>query len=226
MGAVAFAFFRRTGENVDAELEARITASAKALGITIAATHTDPPTICVISAGTHFSRMLVRMHAGEADTLVIDELSSLSDDIVEQELVLAHLRRWRFKVVCVGDRELSAHDAERRLLRAFSDRHGLTKRMEALRLQGERVAARKRTGKGEGAKRYGEFASEKAVMDQVRDLHQKGIGNTEIARRLNNENVPPRRGKKWYPTTIANILDARRNAAGRKAKKSAKKLSG
>jgi hypothetical protein len=119
--------------------------------------------------------------------------------------------------------ELSADDPERRLLREFSNRKDLAKRMEGLRLQGERIAARKRTGKSEGAKRYGERAGEEAVMGQIRDMHQKGLGNTEISRRLNDQNIPPRRGKKWHPTTIANVLDARRNAAVRKARRGAKK---
>ncbi len=207
MGGVAFAYFRKTGEDVDAERERRIASGAMELGIAIAATQADPPAICLIAEGTNFSRMLVRMHAGEVDTLVIDELSSLSDDVIEQEIVLAHLRTWRINVVCVGDRELSRTDPDRLLLRTFSDRHDFKKRMEALRLQGERVAARKRTGKSEGAKRYGEFAGEKVVMDQIRDLHQKGIGNTEIARRLNSAEMPPAgRQKRLRPNRAARDL--------------------
>ena len=167
--------------------------------------------------------MLVRLHASEADTLVIDDLSSLSDDMIEQEIVLGHLRRWEINVVCVRDPELSAENPERRLLREFSNRKVLAKRMEGLRLQGERVAARKRTGKSEGAKPYGERLGEGAVMDQIREMHQKGLGNTEISRRLTDQNICPRQGENWHPTTIANMLGARRKAAVRKAKRGEKK---
>jgi hypothetical protein len=60
-------------------------------------------------------------------------------------------------------------------------------------------------------------------MDQIRDMNQKGLGNTEISCRLNDQKIRPRRGRKWHPTTIANVLGAGRNAAARKAKRGAKK---
>jgi Recombinase len=167
----------------------------------------------------------VQLHAGEANTLVVDDLSSISEDKVEQEILLGHLQRWAIRVICMGDPDLSAGDPERQLLRDFGSRSAFTKRIEGLRLEGQRVAAGKRSGKRrEGAKRYGERPGEDRVLDQMKAFVQDGLGPTEISRRLNEMNVKPRRGKEWHPTTVANILGARREIAARKARKTAKQV--
>jgi hypothetical protein len=120
---------------------------------------------------------------------------------------------------------LSAEDQERQLLRAFHRRADLSKRLEALKLQGDRIATRKRNGKREGARRYGERNGEQAVLQKMRELRQEGMGNTAISRYLNETQVAPRRGKQWHPTTVANVLGDRRETMARKAKRKEREAS-
>ena len=90
MSPVAFAYYRRSAGNLDGDGEAKIASCVRESGLTLVATQTDPRGVILTAKGTNFSRMLVRLHAGEAGTLVIDELSSLSDDVIEQARLGPH----------------------------------------------------------------------------------------------------------------------------------------
>jgi hypothetical protein len=79
--------------------------------------------------------------------------------------------------------------------------------MIVVKLRGARNRAKARDGKCEGAKAFGEVdAAELAVVDRIKSMRSTGETLRAIADVLNSEGIPARRGGKWYPMTIANIL--------------------
>jgi DNA invertase Pin-like site-specific DNA recombinase len=219
-----FAYLRRANPNVDIAQEDRLKSFVAENGMDLVEVFCDLPGTGIVARGATFGAMVVRLHAVKTSAIVIEALASLSEDKIEQELALGQLLNWGIEVFCITDPDLSGSDPERRLLRGLTGRTDFTKRMDALRLQGRRMAARKRTGTREGAKPYGELSGEAPVLRQIIELKGEGIGPTEIARRLNTMGITPRRGKQWHPTTVANVLGARREKAARAERKHRKKL--
>jgi DNA invertase Pin-like site-specific DNA recombinase len=86
------------------------------------------------------------------------------------------------------------------------------------KLKSARDRKRRDTGRCEGAKGYGELdpVSELKVYgtvgveaDWLRWMKAERVNGTtfdQIANRLNELDTPTRQGKKWYGTTVANIL--------------------
>ena len=222
MGRRAFVYVRQI-DGDGGEFCEKIATFAGENSIQVVKSFVDPVQCAVLGDGSNFRRMIVQLHSGEAEVLITDRLSSLSDDMVEQELILANLSASRISVVCVEDPTLSSADPGRRLLRDFSSRGDFTKRIDALRLTGKRQAARQRGDRRkEGARPYGQLAGEDRVLTEIHEVTAHNIGPSEIARRLNEQGISPRRGKRWHPTTIANILGARRTATERKARRAPK----
>lgn len=63
------------------------------------------------------------------------------------------------------------------------------------RSDGQRVKAK--LGRSEGAKPYGGFEGEQAIIERMKDLRASGMGFLAIAAALNAEGIKPRRGVKW-----------------------------
>ncbi|NOZ86335.1 MAG: hypothetical protein GXP49_08705 [Deltaproteobacteria bacterium] len=49
-------------------------------------------------------------------------------------------------------------------------------------------------------------AEESKVVREIFDMYTSGRSLKKIVRYLNYKGIPPKRGKKWYPTTISKIL--------------------
>ncbi len=218
MASRALVYVRREDANAPDVVE-KISAYVATNSIEVLSLIVDPLVPELFGTETNFVHALIRLHAGEADTLIVENLSSFSADKIEQEILLGHLRIWGIEVLYL-DPDVSGDDPERRLLRDFSSRSDLTKRIEGLRLVGKRIAARKRPDqRREGAKPYGELVGEDVVLNKIQAFRAQGMGHSAIANQLNEAGIPTRRKKRWHPTTIANILGARKEVAKRKARK-------
>lgn len=95
----------------------------------------------------------------------------------------------------------------------------LEKRLREARLHTGRARNAISGGKRGGNPQYGTMEGESKVLDEIKALKKQGLGHTEIATRLNADSIKPRKGKKWYPAVVANILGVRRDAKTRKAKR-------
>jgi site-specific DNA recombinase len=49
--------------------------------------------------------------------------------------------------------------------------------------------------------------AESAVVLRIFEMRQAGLSLMSIARKLNNEGVASKRGRKWYPATVGYILN-------------------
>ena len=101
--------------------------------------------------------------------------------------------------------------------------------LEKLYRQGRLQAARKENAKQGGSHGgnppYGSLLGEGSILESIRRDQSAGLGHTEIASRLNAEMVKPRKGQKWYPAVIANILGVRREAKKRASARLGKTLN-
>jgi hypothetical protein len=55
-------------------------------------------------------------------------------------------------------------------------------------------------------KPYGVTADERAVVSRIRTLHAEGRTLAAISDTLNVEGITPRRGVKWYPASVRNVV--------------------
>ena len=170
-----------------------------------------------LRTGAPIVQALETLFSNDAEVLLAPALSSLPGDVFDQEALLAHLQEYGFPFVAAIDDGTLQHKSENRaLLRQFAARTILYgNRLEAIRLGVARRVATNTRGTRQGPRPYGEGAGEAPILNRIKELWSKGTGYAPIANQLNAEGIKPRRGKKWYPTTIANILGARDRARAR-----------
>jgi DNA invertase Pin-like site-specific DNA recombinase len=71
---------------------------------------------------------------------------------------------------------------------------------------------RRREGAVRGAARAAEAHRAAAdvayedVLPMIHGLREEGLGLNAIAKRLNEEGIPSRRGRRWYGTTVKNVM--------------------
>jgi DNA invertase Pin-like site-specific DNA recombinase len=87
--------------------------------------------------------------------------------------------------------------------------------MTVRKLKASRDRARRRDGRNEGQKYYGELEGEAEVASQIRALRDDGYTLLAIAQALNANKVKPRRGKQWYASSVKNVVDGEERLARR-----------
>ena len=50
------------------------------------------------------------------------------------------------------------------------------------------------------------YSGEKAVIERMKALRAEGMGFDRIAQQLNDQQIKPRRGKRWWGLTVNKIL--------------------
>ena len=169
-----------------------------------------------------FNLMCERILKNGVRTILIEDLSRLARDLTVQQLLLAKLADLGISLIVANTGQDVTNDvAENPMLKAMVQIAGVFAELEKANLVGKlrhaRDAKAADLGKCEGAKFYGEVdAAEKATVALMRDLRRKRsgkrLGFAGIAAALNAQGIKPRRGAKWYATTVSNIL----NRKGRK----------
>ncbi|MEU6244823.1 recombinase family protein [Streptomyces sp. NPDC047024] len=165
---------------------------------------------------------------GEADGLLAPNLDRVARELTQQEAILAVV--WAHgKRVFTADRGEHLPDDEDDPMRTF------VRQVMGAAAQLERglIAKRLRNGrktkaaKGEyayGAPAYGQRSEDKAltvdadeaaVLDQMRTWQAEGISIRGICDRLNERNIPSKRGGRWHPTTVARLLNPDARTAAR-----------
>jgi len=157
--------------------------------------------------------------------LLVAKIDRLSRDV---ELI-AHLmnRGVRFASVEAG-LNASAFEIQLRATFAAEERRKISERTR------EALQALKKTGKKLGNPKQGQdlidmreaqvvkaniFAEQKE--EYIRHLRMKGCSFAVIAMKLNQDGVTTARGKRWYPTTVKNLLDRADGLRDKKEKKNA-----
>ena len=167
------------------------------------------PSVLDLRRGSPMAKVLESLHSNDADALLVVSVGSLPGDFLDQEVLLAHLTEHGF-VLLTADGMSNLNSEDRALLRQFVARSLSNRsRLLAIRLGVARRRAKIARGRREGAKAYGTLSGEGPILERIGQLFSDGVGYAPIANTFNAEGIKPRRGEKWYPTTIANILGAR-----------------
>jgi DNA invertase Pin-like site-specific DNA recombinase len=152
-------------------------------------------------------------------TVIIERLDRLARDLMVQEAIIQDLRRHRIELISAAEGpDLASGDPPRKLIRQVLGAVAeYDKTMLVLKLRAARQRKRIKTGKCEGAKRYGEDSEEEqAIIRKIRAMRRnkrggrKGATLQEIADRLNAEGIPTKRGKNWAPAQVYYILRYRK----------------
>jgi DNA invertase Pin-like site-specific DNA recombinase len=155
-----------------------------------------------------FSEMLEALHSNGVRLVLVERLDRLARDLMIQESIIADLKRSGFEIVSVTEPDLCSDDPSRKLMRqvlgAFAE---YEKDVLVLKLRGAKQRLKAKTGVAhEGAKPFGYYEGEAAVLEKMKALRSSGVAYDKIAAILNREGIKPRRGERWHPFTVSKIM--------------------
>ena len=152
-----------------------------------------------------------------AKNIVVPALRSAFKDTVD---AARHVKSWRSKRIKLHIVDLGGEPFvnEKEVGTGFNKALAGLAAIERLNI-GERIAGSqmKRKALGlvysstpYGADRHGPMLvkneAEQAVIKRMKQMHKAGSSYRQIAEHLNDEGVPTKKAKKWYPTTVRNII--------------------
>jgi len=159
-----------------------------------------------------FAAIVESIAAGEADAILVADVSRLARALVTQEVLLAEA--WQvgaevhaadYGLIQQDDRD----DPTRALLRQF---HGMLAEWQKAELVSRLRRARRTSapeGKREnvGAKPFGKDDRERAILQFMLTWHEQGTSHDAIARALNNRpGWHTRTGTAWTPRNVSRVL--------------------
>jgi DNA invertase Pin-like site-specific DNA recombinase len=138
---------------------------------------------------------------------LMEKLDRLARDLMVSESILADFQRKGVTVVSVAEPDLCSSEPTRILMRQMMSAFAqYEKSMIVAKLRGARQRTKAKTGRCEGVKPYGASADEQTVLGRICALHAQGRTLVAISEVLNAEGVMPRRGAKWYPSSVRNVI--------------------
>ena len=163
-----------------------------------------------------------RCCAGEADGIVVFDLSRLSRDQVRLELTIEELSRCDAKLFSASGEEQSMldnpEDPQRKLIRTIIgavneyDRAQIKARIQAGRRL-KKAAGGYAGGQppygwrgGDGTKELVVDEGEQAVLARMIELHHDGMSTRAIAAELNEAELFNRTGGRWYSASVARLI--------------------
>ena len=151
--------------------------------------------------------MMTALHGDGVRVVIIEKLDRLARDLMIQEATIADLRKHDFELVSVQEPDLMANDPTRVLMRQLMGAVAQYDKSQIVaKLRGARQRMKAKEGRCEGAKPYGHFEGEDAVIERMKALRADGLGFDRVAAQLNAEGVKPRRGVRWHGLTVNKIL--------------------
>jgi len=149
--------------------------------------------------------------------VLIFKLDRLARDLYIQEHLIKQLEKLGKQIISTKEADLDSSDPMRKAFRQFM---GIVSELEksfiTMRLSGGRINKAKKGQYAGGGVALGyhskgkELSINKEQAETVKTIfdmkRKRRLGLCEIARELNNRNVPTARGKRWYAGTIKYIL--------------------
>lgn len=177
---------------------------------------------------------------GRADGIVAPNLDRLARELTVQEAVLSYVWALAGRVYTADHGEHLEDDASDPMRTAMRQMRGVFHQLDrgliVKRLTEGRTAKGVKGGYAYGAPRYGQQSVDgELTADETEEQHvqmmeqwrdEEGLSIRAIVSRLNEREIPSKRGGKWHPTTVARLLspEARekarqQSAAARAARK-------
>jgi DNA invertase Pin-like site-specific DNA recombinase len=164
-----------------------------------------------------WAEMMTTLYSNGVRVVLIERLDRLARDLMVQERVIADFQKSGFTLISAAEPDLMASDSTRILVRQMMGAIAQYDKANIVaKLRGARLRQKAKTGKCEGAKPFGFYDGEGAVLERMRALRNDGLGFDRIAAALNAEGVQPRRGARWHGCAVNGILSRQEtaNAAG------------
>jgi site-specific DNA recombinase len=153
----------------------------------------------------------------EINAVVIWKLDRLARDLYIQEHLIKKLEQLNKKLISTKETDLDSADPMRKAFRQFM---GIVSELEkafiTMRLSGGRLNKARKGGYAGGRVALGYTSKNKelqkkddeaAIISLIFKMKKNNhYSMNEIARNLNAQNKPTKRGGKWYPSTVAYIL--------------------
>jgi len=153
----------------------------------------------------------------DIDSVVIFKLDRLARDLYIQEHIIKKLEALNVGLISTKEPNLASDDPMRKAFRQFM---GIVAELEksfiTMRLSGGRINKAKKGryaggGVAIGYKSEGKelviSGEEAEIVKNIYKLRRSRKGLREIARTLNENNIPTARGGKWYAGTVKYILE-------------------
>lgn len=166
---------------------------------------------------------------GRADGILAPNLDRLARELTVQEAVLSYVWALGGHVFTADHGEHLEDDETDPMRTAMRQMRGVFAQLDRglirKRLREGRETKGELGGYAYGAPRFGyraednELAPEPAEQEalaRMQQLQGEGLGVRAIARQLNEDGVPSKRGGRWHPTTVARLLDDNARAAANK----------
>ena len=176
-----------------------------------------------------FADLILEVQSNGVRVIIIERLDRLARDIMVQESIVRDLQSKGVNLISTTEGpDLAADDPTRKLIRQlFGAVAEYEKDMLVLKLRASRMAAKRKNGRCEGRKPYGDSdPKEIAAVKRIKILRhkRKGVpkpGASKVARILQAEGFPTRDGGVWRHQTVRNIIK-RLEVRGRPARKVAR----
>lgn len=164
---------------------------------------------------------------GQADALWVEHLDRLARDLMVQESVLRDVWQADGRVFVDGEgQELPRDDPDapdRRMIRQVLGAVAEYERaMTVLRLRRGRRRKAERGGYAYGSPPFGTRTKDRQLVPdpdeaetvrRIVELRDQGQSLRSIVDTLHTEGRPPKRGDRWYPQTVARVLDQHAEAS-------------
>ncbi len=152
-----------------------------------------------------------RANGETIDGFVIERMDRLARDLMVSELLLSECRKLDIKVFTAdqGLIDLASNDVDptRKLIRQFMAALAeFEKSNMVIKLRKAREAIRRREGRCEGAKPYGQTPEERAVLKVLQLFVSKDSKLEEVASLLNREGLRTRHGGTWTAKSAFRIM--------------------
>lgn len=161
--------------------------------------------------------LLDRVESNGVRTVLVENASRLARDLLVQEIILGRFRDTGVRVIAADsgtDLTVEDNDPTRKLIRqvlgAVSE---FEKSVLVLKLRAARDRIRRTRGRCEGAKSYGSYPGEAAIVERMRRLRRKPVKGrraslAQIAATLNAEAFRNRAGREWSARMVWHVLGA------------------
>jgi DNA invertase Pin-like site-specific DNA recombinase len=169
-----------------------------------------------------FKEMISEILRNSVQTIIVESLDRLAREYRIQEQLLIYLVSKDIDLISATTDEnvteaIQSDPMKKAMVQIQGIFSELDKSLLVRKLRRARERVRKDSGKCEGAKRYGEDSEEEqAIIRKIRAYrrnkrgNRKGLTYQEIANRLNEDDIPTKRGKQWSPMQIYRILNPKR----------------
>jgi DNA invertase Pin-like site-specific DNA recombinase len=153
--------------------------------------------------------MSAAMLESGVQTVVVEKLDRLARQQGLQEYMLYDMRKRGITVLSTCEDDLEETDPTRVLFRQLMGAIAqYDKSMIVLKLRGARRRVKAATGRCEGQKPFGHYSGEQPTLNRILALRRGGMSARKIASTLNDIGISNRKGTKWHPYVVAQVLRA------------------